>query len=74
MIVVGVSVYLCEILYDWFVEIVNDVGVKFFVDMVYYVGFVVGGVYYNLVFCVDFVIFMIYKMLWGFCLGVIFCK
>lgn len=44
------------------------------VDMVYIVGLVVVGLYFNLVLYVDVVMIMMYKMLWGFCGGMILVK
>lgn len=41
--------------------------------MVYIVGFVVVGVYFSFVFYCDVVIIIIYKILCGFCGGLIFC-
>lgn len=44
------------------------------VDMVYIVGLVVVGLYFNFVEYVDFVIIIIYKILCGLCGGMILCK
>lgn len=71
LIVVGVSVYLWMIDFKCFCEIVDEVDVKLMVDMVYIVGLVVLGLYLNLVLYVDIVISMIYKILCGFCGGLI---
>lgn len=72
MIIVGVSVYLRVIDFKKFREIVDIVGVYLFVDMVYIVGLVVCGLYLLLLFYVDVVIFIIYKILRGLCGGIIF--
>lgn len=72
MIIGGFFVYLGIV--DWvkFCEIVDSVGVYFFVDMVYVVGFVVVGVYLNLLFYVYVVMIIIYKILVGLWSGLIF--
>lgn len=71
MIVVGVSVYGWMIDFVKFREIVDEVGVKLMVDMVYIVGLVVVGFYFNLVFYVDIIMIIIYKILCGFWGGMI---
>lgn len=57
-----------------FCVIVDEVDVVFMVDMVYFVGLVVVGVYFSLVLYVYVVIFIIYKMFGGFCGGIILCN
>lgn len=53
-------------------EIVDEVGVYLFVDMVYVVGLIVVGLYLNLLLYVYVVIIIIYKILGGLCGGLIF--
>lgn len=68
----GGFVILCVIDFVKFCEIVDKVGVYLYVDMVYFVGFVVVGEYLLLFFYVDVVIIIIYKILCGLCGGMIF--
>lgn len=74
LIVVGVLVFVLKIDFECLVKIVKLVGVYLMVDMVYYVGLIVVGVYLNLVLYVDFVMMMMYKSLCGLCGGVILMK
>lgn len=70
-IIVGGLVYLCIIDFKWFCEIVDSVGVYLFVDMVYFLGLVVVGVYFNLFDYVYVVMIIMYKVLRGLCGGFI---
>lgn len=72
VIIVGWFVYFCMMDFVVFCVIVDEVGVLFWVDMVYFVGLVVVGLYLNLVLYVYVVFLMVYKIIGGLCFGFIF--
>lgn len=74
VIIVGWLVYLWVFDFVVFWLIVDEVGVKLFVDMVYFVGLVVVGLYLLLVLYVDVVFIIVYKMFGGGCFGLIVGK
>lgn len=65
VIICGYLVYFRIVDFKKFREIVDVCGVKLMVDIVYIVGLIVGGVYLLLVFYVDIIILIIYKILRG---------
>lgn len=71
MLIVGGLVILWIIDFVKMCEIVDFVGVYLLVDMVYFVGLVVVGIYLLLFFYVYVVIIIIYKILCGLCGGMI---
>lgn len=71
---VGVSCYFRYFDYKRFREIVDENGVYVLVDMVYVSGFVVIGVVLSFFEYCDIVIIIIYKILRGLRLGMIFFR
>lgn len=71
---VGVSCYFRYLDYKRFREIVDENGVYVLVDMVYVSGFVVIGVVLSFFEYCDIVIIIIYKILRGLRLGMIFFR
>lgn len=71
MIICGVLVYVRDWDYVRFRVIVDKVGVLLLVDIVYFVGLIVVGLFNDLMEYCYIVILIIYKMLWGLCGGLI---